>query len=57
MREIHTESLPGRSVVLLPCYNEGLVIRKVVEDFHRELPPETVSVWDNRSADDTSDEI
>lgn len=24
--------------ILIPCYNEGKTIKKVVEDFKRELP-------------------
>ena len=42
--------------VLLPCYNEGLVIRRVVQDFRRELPDATVFVYDNRSSDNTAEE-
>lgn len=42
--------------VLLPCYNEGMSIRKVVEDFREELPGATVYVYDNRSTDNTADE-
>ena len=40
--------------VLIPCYNESLTIRKVVEDFRRELPTATVYVYDNNSKDDTA---
>ncbi len=42
--------------VMLPCYNEGLSIRKVVEDFRRELPEATIYVYDNRSTDNTAEE-
>ncbi|MDD2881503.1 MAG: glycosyltransferase [Rhodoferax sp.] len=42
--------------VLLPCYNEGLSIRKVVEDFRRMLPEAKIYVYDNRSTDNTSQE-
>ena len=28
--------------VLIPCYNEELTIKKVVEDFKRELPEATI---------------
>lgn len=42
--------------VLLPCYNEGLSIRKVVEDFRREIPQATIYVYDNRSTDNTAEE-
>lgn len=46
----------SRVAVLLPCYNEGLSIFKVVEDFRRVLPHATIYVFDNRSSDNTSDE-
>ena len=42
--------------VLIPCYNEAKTIKKVVEDFKRELPEATIYVYDNNSKDGT-DEI
>lgn len=42
--------------VLIPCYNESKTIKKVVEDFRRELPEATIYVYDNNSTDGT-DEI
>ena len=39
--------------VLIPCYNESKTIRKVVEDFKRELPEATIYVYDNNSKDGT----
>lgn len=42
--------------VLVPCYNEGLTIRKVVEDFRRELPEAEIYVYDNNSTDNTASE-
>lgn len=39
--------------VLVPCYNEGKTIRKVVTDFKRELPEADIYVYDNNSTDDT----
>ncbi len=42
--------------VLIPCYNEAKTVKKVVEDFKRELPEATVYVYDNNSTDGT-DEI
>lgn len=39
--------------VLIPCYNEAKTIKKVVEDFKRELPEATIYVYDNNSKDDT----
>ncbi len=42
--------------VLIPCYNESKTVKKVVEDFRRELPEAVVYVYDNNSTDGT-DEI
>jgi glycosyltransferase involved in cell wall biosynthesis len=42
--------------VLLPCFNEGLSIAKVVGNFQRVLPRAHVFVYDNRSTDDTAAE-
>ena len=39
--------------VLIPCYNEEKTIKKVVEDFKRELPEAKIYVYDNNSKDDT----
>jgi glycosyltransferase involved in cell wall biosynthesis len=39
--------------VLVPCYNEGRAIAKVVADFRAALPGATVYVYDNNSTDDT----
>lgn len=39
--------------VLIPCYNEGITIRKVVEDYKKQLPEAVVYVYDNNSTDDT----
>lgn len=40
--------------VLIPCYNEAQTIKKVVEDFRRELPEAVIYVYDNNSTDDTA---
>lgn len=40
--------------VLIPCYNEALTIKKVINDFQRELPEATIYVYDNNSSDDTA---
>lgn len=41
--------------VLIPCYNEALTIKKVVENFKRILPEGgIVYVYDNNSTDDTA---
>lgn len=42
--------------VLIPCYNESVTIKKVVEDYKRALPEAIVYVYDNNSSDGT-DEI
>lgn len=42
--------------VLIPCYNEGLTIRKVVTDFRKELPEAEIYVYDNNSKDNTVEE-
>lgn len=39
--------------VLIPCYNEEKTIKKVVEDFKRELPEAKIYVYDNNSKDNT----
>ena len=40
--------------VLIPCYNEGMTIGKVVDDFRRVLPDASVYVYDNNSTDGTA---
>ena len=40
--------------VIIPCYNEGLTIKKVVEDFKKELPEAAIYVYDNNSTDDSA---
>ena len=42
--------------VLIPCYNESVTIKKVIEDYKKELPEATIYVYDNNSTDGT-DEI
>lgn len=41
--------------VLIPCYNEELTIKKVVEDFKKELPDADIYVYDNNSKDKTAE--
>ena len=41
--------------VLIPCYNEEMTIRKVVEDFNTQLPLADIYVYDNASTDRTSE--
>lgn len=40
--------------VLIPCFNEGKTISKVVHDFKRVLPDAVIYVYDNNSSDDTA---
>jgi glycosyltransferase involved in cell wall biosynthesis len=40
--------------VLIPCCNEAVTIRQVVESFRASLPSATIYVYDNRSSDDTA---
>ena len=42
--------------VLVPCYNEGQTVGKVVRDFRKALPEATVYVYDNNSTDNTAQE-
>jgi len=39
--------------VLIPCYNEELTVRKVIEDFEYQLPKADIYVYDNNSKDNT----
>ncbi len=39
--------------VLIPCYNEEKTVRKVVEDYRRELPEALIYVYNNNSSDKT----
>jgi glycosyltransferase involved in cell wall biosynthesis len=56
MNHDQKEFNPIKVAVLLPCYNEGLSIRKVVEDFRQVLPDAEIYVYDNRSTDNTAQE-
>ena len=40
--------------VLVPCYNEGKTIEKVVTDFKKVLPEAVIYVYDNNSTDGTA---
>lgn len=47
-------SLPNpRVAVLVPCYNEAVTVRQVVEDFRAALPDAQIYVFDNNSRDET----
>lgn len=56
--EVCIERKPALSrdkiAVIIPCYNEAPTIRRVVEDFRRELPEASVYVYDNNSTDGTA---
>ena len=41
--------------VLVPCYNESMTVKKVVEDFRRVMPEAVVYVYDNNSTDATGE--
>lgn len=45
-----------RIAVLIPCYNEGGTVGKVVRDFKRALPEAEIYVYDNNSTDNTAEE-
>lgn len=40
--------------VLIPCFDEGKTVAKVVKDFKKALPRAKIYVYDNNSTDDTS---
>lgn len=39
--------------ILIPCYNEVVTIKKVVEDYKKVLPEAVIYVYDNNSVDGT----
>src|SRR5687767_1058722 len=43
-----------RVALVVPCYNEGVTINKVVSDFRKEIPQLQAFVFDNLSKDDTA---
>ena len=47
---MHTDQI----AVLIPCYNEAKTIKKVIEDWRKELPEAILYVYDNNSTDDTA---
>ncbi|MCE2716599.1 MAG: glycosyltransferase [Pseudomonadota bacterium] len=46
----------SKIAVLIPCYNEGKAIYKVVKDFKSQLPDAEIYVYDNNSNDNTTAE-
>lgn len=51
---IYARTGEPRVAVLLPCYNEGLAIRAVIERFQEALPEAMIYVYDNNSTDDSA---
>lgn len=45
--------MSDRIAVIIPCFNEGNTISKVVNDWKIALPDATIYVYDNNSKDDT----
>ena len=45
----------SKIAILIPCYNEELTIRKVINDFKNELPDAEIYVYNNNSTDKTSE--
>lgn len=43
-----------KTAVLIPCYNEALTIKSVIEDFKKTMPHAEIYVYDNNSNDDTA---
>ena len=44
-----------KMAVLIPCYNESLTIKKVIEDWKSALPEAKIYVYDNNSTDNTAE--
>ena len=42
-----------KTVILIPCYNESMTIKKVINDFQRVMPHAEIYVYDNNSNDNT----
>lgn len=51
-----SRAIKPRVAVLVPCFNEGTTIARVVEDFRRYLPDADIYVYDNNSQDNTAAE-
>ena len=45
----------AKIAVLIPCYNESLTIKKVIEDWKSALPEAKIYVYDNNSTDNTAE--
>lgn len=44
-----------KTVIIIPCYNEALTIKSVIDDFRRNMPDSDIYVYDNNSTDDTAE--
>ncbi len=45
--------MKSKIAILIPCYNESLTIKKVIEDYKEVLPEADIYVYDNNSTDNT----
>jgi glycosyltransferase involved in cell wall biosynthesis len=55
MNEDEESQFPGVEIaVLIPCYNEALSIKLVVDGFRESIPGAKIYVYDNRSTDNTA---
>ncbi len=45
--------MENKIAVLIPCYNESMTIKHVIEDFQKALPEADIYVYDNNSTDGT----
>ena len=50
-----TENKQKKVAVLIPCYNEELTIKSVIDDFHKALPDAEIYVYDNNCTDRTAE--
>lgn len=44
-----------RIAVLIPCYNEAMTVKKVINDYRAAFPTADIYVYDNNSTDNTAD--
>lgn len=43
----------AKIAILIPCFNEGLTVGRVIRDFRAQLPQADIYVFDNNSTDNT----
>lgn len=53
MVEIMNGQEEKKILVAIPCYNEAITIRKVIQDFKEVLPTASIYVFDNNSTDES----